>query len=205
MSKTFVDVGISLDGYIAGPNGSPRNPMGGAAMRIHEWIFQQASFLEHIGMKGGATGPENDIVKAIFARAGAYVMGRRMFDEGEVAWPENAPFHAPVFVVTHSPREPWVRLGGTTFYFVTDGFESALRQAREASGGKDVRISGGADVIRQAFRAGVVDDVTLHLAPALLGEGVRLFEGLNSSDLKLEQTEVIKSPTVTHLNYLVKR
>jgi dihydrofolate reductase len=205
MSKTFVDVGISLDGCIAGPNGSPQNPMGGAAMRIHEWIFQQASFLEHIGMQGGITGPEDDIVKAIFARAGAYVMGRRMFDEGEVCWPENAPFHAPVFVVTHSAREPWVRPGGTTFHFVTDGLESALRQAHEASGGKDVRISGGADMIRQAFRAGAVEEVTLHLSPVVLGEGVRLFEGLRGSDLNLEQTGVIVSATVTHLNYRVKR
>jgi dihydrofolate reductase len=205
MSNTFVDVGISLDGYIAGPKGSPQNPMGGAAMRIHEWIFQQASFLEHLGMQGGTTGPDNEIVKAIFARAGAYVMGRRMFDEGEACWPENAPFHAPVFVLTHEPREPWVRPGGTTFYFVTDGLESALRQAREVCGGKDVRISGGADTIRQAFRAGVVDEVTLHLAPVVLGEGIRLFEGLSGNDLNLEQTAVIVSPTVTHMNYRVKR
>lgn len=206
MSKTFVDVGISLDGYIAGPNGRLGNPLGDGGLHIHDWLFEQAFFLETLGMGGkGKTGSDNDIVKAIFSRAGAYVLGRRMFDEGEVGWPENAPFHAPVFVLTHKAREPWVRPGGTTFHFVTDGFQSAFDQARKASGGKDVRVSGGADAIRQAIKAGVVDEISLHIAPLMLGGGVRLFEGLGSNDLKLEQTNMIASPAVTHANYRVIR
>lgn len=203
MSKTFIDVGMSLDGYIAGPNGRAGNPLGDGGLRIHEWMFQTASFLGHIGLQGGETGPDNEIVKAVFARAGAYVLGKNMFNEGEVGWPEDAPFHASVFVLTHTPREPWVRKGGTTFYFVTDGFDSALQQAKAAAGDKDVRISGGADVIQQALKAGVVDEMTVHLAPILLGQGVRLFDTLTDEQVRLEQTSVIASSGVTHLSYKI--
>lgn len=122
-------------------------------------------------MPGGETGSDDDIVRAILARIGANVMGRRMFDEGEVGWPENAPFHTPVFVLTHHARAPWVRPGGTTFYFVTDGFASALAQARAAAGARDVRISGGAATIQQALRAGVVDELHVHIAAAADGRG----------------------------------
>ena len=203
-SAVFVDVGVSLDGYLAGPNRGPRNPMGGSSTNIHQWIFATASFREHIGLPGGdATSPDDAIVKAIFARAGAYVMGRHMFEEGEVAWPENAPFHAPVFVLTHGPREPWPRPGGTTFHFVTDGIESALEQARAAADGKDVRISGGAATIRQYIQAGRVEEITLHVAPVLLGSGIRLLDGLNSADLELEQLNAVASPLVTHIRYRV--
>jgi dihydrofolate reductase len=203
-STVFVDVGVSLDGYLAGPNGGPRNPMGGSSTIIHRWLFETATFLEHIGLPGGdATSPDDAIVKAIFARAGAYVMGRHMFDEGEVGWPENAPFHAPVFVLTHTPREPWPRPGGTTFHFVTDGIESALELARAAAGGKDVRISGGAATIRQYVQAGHVEEITLHVAPVLIGSGIGLLDGLGPSDLGLEQVEVIAAPLVTHIRYRV--
>jgi dihydrofolate reductase len=203
-STVFVDVGVTLDGYFAGPNRGPRNPMGGSSTIIHRWLFETASFLEHIGLPGGdATSPDDAIVKAIFARAGAYVMGRRMFEEGEVGWPENAPFHAPVFVLTHTPRGPWPRPGGTTFHFVTDGIESALEQARAVAGGKDVRISGGAETIRQYVQAGRVEEITLHVAPVLLGDGIRLFDGLSPTDLALEQIEVVASPVVTHARYRV--
>ena len=203
-SAVFVDVGVSLDGYLAGPNRGPRNPMGGSSTNIHQWIFATASFREHIGLPGGdATSPDDAIVKAIFARAGAYVMGRHMFEEGEIGWPENAPFHAPVFVLTHAPREPWPRPGGTTFYFVTDGIDSALEQARAAADGKDVRISGGAATIQQYIQAGHVEEITLHVAPVLLGVGLRLFDGLNAGDVALEQVEAVASPLVTHIRYRV--
>jgi dihydrofolate reductase len=205
MSQTFVDIGLSLDGFLAGPNARPGNPLGDGGLAIHDWMFQQAAFRQRLGLAGGATGPDNDLVEAVFARAGAYVMGRRMFDEGEVGWPANPPFHAPVFVVTRQAREPWVREGGTTFHFVTDGLASALRQARDAAGGKDVRISGGADVIRQCLRAGVVDEITIHLAPLLLGAGVRLFYTLDGGVLGLEPVAVRHSPAVTHLTYRVVR
>ena len=203
-SAVFVDVGVSLDGYLAGPNRGPRNPMGGSSTIIHQWIFATATFREHIGLPGGdATSPDDAIVKAIFARAGAYVMGRHMFEEGEAAWPENAPFHAPVFVLAHAPRAPWPRPGGTTFHFVTDGIESALAQARAAAGGKDVRISGGAATIRQYIQAGRVEEITLHIAPVLVGGGIRLLDGLGREDLALEQVEVVASPLVTHVRYRV--
>jgi dihydrofolate reductase len=203
MGSVFVDVGMSLDGFIAGPNGRPGNPLGDGGLRIHEWVFPLASFREHLGQDGGERNADDEIVRSVFARCGAYVMGRRMFDEGEVGWPEEAPFRAPVFVVTHHAREPWVRKGGTTFTFVTAGLGEALRRAREAAGGRDVRISGGADVIRQAFRARVVDELDVHLAPVLLGAGVRLFDGLSADAVKLEAGPVSASPHVVHLRFRV--
>jgi dihydrofolate reductase len=202
-STVFVDAGVTLDGYFAGPNRGPRNPMGGSSRIIHQWIFETASFREHLGMPGGVRSPDDAIVEATFARAGASVMGRHMFEEGEAAWPENAPFHTPVFVLTHTPREPWPRPGGTTFYFVTEGIESALAQARAVAGGKDVRISGGAATIRQYIQAGHVEEITLHVAPVLLGNGIRLLDGLGPADLALEQLEVVASPLVTHVRYRV--
>jgi dihydrofolate reductase len=205
MGKVFVDVGMSLDGFLAGPNARPGNPLGDGGARIHRWMFELAGFRERLGMTGGETNRDDALVRQTFTRAGAYVLGRRMFDEGEVAWPANAPFRAPVFVLTHHPREPWVREGGTTFTFVTDGIESALRQARAAAGDKDVRISGGADTIRQYIKAGLVEELHIHVAPVLLGSGVRLFEGLGPEDVELASADVVPSPQVTHLSYRVVR
>ncbi len=167
MSEVFVDVGVSLDGYIAGPNGGPGNPLGDGGTRIHQWLFQTAGFCERLGLPGGQSSSDDQLVRRVFERAGAYVMGRRMFDEGELGWPEDAPFRAPVFVLTHSPREPWKRKGGTAFFFVTDGIESALRQAKAAASGRDVRVAGGAETIRQYLDAGMVDELALHIAPML--------------------------------------
>lgn len=130
-------------------------------------------------------------------------MGRRMFDEGEVGWPDPPPFRAPVFVLTHSPRDPWVRQGGTTFTFVTDGVRGALERARAAVNGKDVQVAGGAHTVQQFLNAGVVDDVQLHLAPVLLGEGVRPFDGVDSGRVALKRARVVDSPAVTHLKYRV--
>ena len=205
MSKVFVDVGVSLDGYIAGPNRGPGNPLGDRGTSIHQWMFQTATFLDRIGLTGGQTSPDDTLVKQVFDRAGAYVMGRRMFDEGEVGWPENPPFRAPVFVLTRSARQPWSRTGGTTFFFVTDGIESALRQATTAARGKDVRISGGAATVAQYLNAGLVDDLTLHVAPVLLGDGVRLFEQARPDAIALAQAQASGSPLVTHIRYTITR
>jgi len=201
MAKVFFDVGVTLDGYIAGPNGRPGNPLGDGGLEIHDWMFQTAYFRERIGWAGGETSHDDELVRRVFDRTGAYVLGRRMFDEGEVGWPENAPFRAPVFVLTHTPREPWPRAGGTTFFFVTDGIASALDKARTAAGDKDVRISGGAATISQYLRAGLIDEFTLHVAPLLLGDGVRLFHDLTADALKVQQREVSHSPKVTHISY----
>ncbi|GAA4587340.1 dihydrofolate reductase family protein [Planotetraspora phitsanulokensis] len=200
MSTVFVSMSMSLDGYIAGPNARPGNPLGDGGERIHTWMYETATFRERLRFgTGGETGPDDDIVRHTFDRIGANIMGRRMFDEGEVAWPEEAPFGTPVFVVTNHAREPWVRKGGTTFFFVTDGIESALAQAKAAAGDKDVRISGGADVVRQYLSAGLVDELDIDLAPVLLGAGNRLFEGV-TGDVRL-RTE----GRVAHLKYRVAK
>ena len=201
----FFDVGVSLDGYIAGPNRGPQNPLGDGGVGMHAGAFQTATFRDRLGVGGGDRSHDDELVKHEFDRAGAHVMGRRMFDEGEVNWPEDAPFRSPVFVLTHHAREPWKRKGATTFYFVTDGIESALAQAKAAAKGKDVRISGGAETIREYLDAGHIEEFTLHLAPVVLGDGLRLMDGLSPEKLKFEQTESSSSPLVTHINYRVTR
>ena len=206
MTKVFFDVAMSLDGYIAGPNRGPRNPLGDGGVNMHQWMFETATFRKilHLG-DGGETGSDDDLVKQLFARAGANVMGRHMFEEGEANWPEEAPFHTPVFVLTHDKREPWERTGGTTFFFVTDGIESALEQAKAAAKGKDVRISGGAYTIKEYISAGLIDEFTLHIAPMLLGEGVRLLDRFSRDKLKLEQVSAVGSKLVAHVTYRVVR
>jgi len=205
VSKVFFDVAVSLDGYIAGPNRGPRNPLGDRGTSVHNWMFQTASFRKMIGLPGGDAGEDDAVVRAVFERSGAYVMGRHMFEEGEIGWPEEAPFHAPVFVLTHTPREPWPRKGGTTFTFVTDGMKSALEQAKAAARGKDVRISGGAATIRQFLKAGLVDEFTLHVSPVIQGAGVSLFDHMAHDDFKMEQAQVIASRLTTHITYRVAR
>jgi dihydrofolate reductase len=204
MSKVFATVGMSLDGYIAGPNADPKSPLGDGGVDIHQWAFATNAFLERHGTGGGdSTGRDNEIVEHTFQRAGAHIMGRRMFDKGEYNWPEEAPFRGPVFVLTNNPRSPWARKGGTTFYFSGDGVHAALRKAKEASGTKDVRISGGASVIQQFLNGGLVDELELQLAPLLLGKGTRLFGQVDKTKLRLEIVETINSPRVTHLHYKV--
>ncbi len=204
MSKIFFSVGTSMEGFIAGLNGSPQNPLGDGGPAIHEWVYNQKSFRETLGIgEGGETGADNDLINEMLERTGAHIMGKRMLEEGETNWPENAPFHTPVYVLTHQVREPWKRKGGTTFYFINDGLESALDKARHAAGNKDIRISGGADTIRQFLSAGLVDEFTIHYSPVLLGKGVRLFDRINAENLNIEITGVIHSPRVTHLNYKV--
>lgn len=202
--KVFFSLSMSLDGFIA-PE-SPDDLMGQQWMELQQWVFPQRYFRERLRLGvGGEEGRDNDIVRETFERTGANVMGKRMFDAGEHSWPENPPFHAPVFVVTHQERDPWERLGGTTFYFVNDGIESALDQARAAASGEDVRVSGGAETIVQYLNAGLVDEFSLALAPVLFGSGVRLFEAVDASKVALEPYRTESSPRVTHLTYGVHR
>src|SRR6186713_2795989 len=169
------------------------------------WAFPQRFFRENLKLgEGGEEGLDNDIARATYERTGASVMGKRMFDGGELAWPEEAPFHTPVFVVTHTRREPWERPGGTTFHFVNDGIESALDQAREAAGDRDVRIGGGGATILEYVNVGLIDEFSIALSPVLFGSGVRLFEGVDAGRVALEPVRAESSPRATHLTYTVR-
>jgi dihydrofolate reductase len=206
MSKVFVSMGISLDGCVAEPNRSIDNMGSEGWISLHRWVFAQKAFRAQLKLgEGGETGEDNRFLESVFGRTGVSIMGKKMFNEGERGWPEEAPFRTPVFVITHEVREPWERKGGTTFYFVNDGIEAALRRAREVAAGKDIRISGGADIVRQYLNAGLVDELLLSVAPTFLGNGLRLFDGIDAEHVGLDVVEVINSPKVTHLRYAVKK
>jgi dihydrofolate reductase len=193
---------ISLDGFVAGPDQSVDDPLGVDGLKLHEWHFQ-----------ADEPGHEADVAPrdALLARRGAYVMGRNMFGpirgewEGDWRgwWGDEPPYHAPVFVLTHHAHEPIEMSGGTTFHFVTAGFDAALEQARAAAGDQDVDIAGGASTVRQAFAAGAIDELMLDVAPVLLGRGERLFDDVQ--DPGLEPVEVIHSPLATHVRYRIGR
>jgi dihydrofolate reductase len=199
MSKVKADISMSLDGFVTGPHDDLDTPLGEGGERLHEWLFGLASWRARHGHEGGEQSVDADVLEEAFARTGAVLMGRRMFDLGERPWGDEPPFRMPVFVVTHQPREPLVKDGGTSFTFVTDGIERALALAREAAGERDVSVAGGADVIRQVIAAGLLDEIQLHVVPVLMGGGVRLFEGLDPADARFEQVRGIASPGVTHL------
>jgi len=199
----FFSVSMSLDGFIA-PESS-EELMGRQWMELQRWIFPTRFFRQNLTLgEGGEEGPDNDVVQQTFERTGASVMGKRMFDAGERMWPANAPFHTPVFVVTHEQRDPWERPGGTTFHFINDGIESALDQARKAAGDRDVRIAGGGATILEYVNAGLVDEFTIALSPVLFGSGIRLFEGIDAGRVALEQVRVTPTKRVTHLTYDVR-
>jgi dihydrofolate reductase len=207
-------ISISLDGFVAGPNQSEENPLGEGGMQLHEWVVKLAAWREPHGKEGGEVNASTPLVEEATANVGAVVMGRNMFGGGPGPWGEEPwqgwwgdepPFHVPVFVLTHHGREPLVMQGGTTFTFVTDGIESALDQAKETAGERDVSLGGGADVARQYLAAGLVDELQLNVAPVLLGAGARLFEGGAGAGLNLESTLVVETPDVTHLRYGVSR
>lgn len=200
----FFSVSMSLDGYIA-PD-SPDELMGKQWMELQKWVFRQRHFRENLKLgDGGEEGRDNDIVRETFERTGASVMGKRMFDAGEHAWPDDPPFHTPVFVVTHEERAPWERQGGTTFHFVNDGIESAVERARAAAGARDVRIAGGAATIVQCLDAGLVDEFHVAVSPVLFGSGIRLFDGVDAERVALELRDVEPSPSTSHLRYRVSR
>jgi dihydrofolate reductase len=212
MTKLTLDISMSLDGFIAGSNRTVDQPLGDGGEQLHDWVFGLATWMEAHGVEGeGATGPEDDLVKEQIAQQGAVIMGRRMFSGGEGAWEDDPraegwwgdtpPFHIPVFVLTHHARETLTMKGGTSFVFVTDGVESAFEQARVAAGNKNVAVAGGANVVQQCLRAGLLDELQVHVSPVLLGSGVRLFDG--GEQAKLELVRVIHSPAVAHLKYRV--
>jgi dihydrofolate reductase len=211
MSKVRAHISTSLDGFVAGPNQSEENPLGEGGEQLHEWVFELKAWREPHGKEGGEENASNAVVEEENANVGAEIMGRGKFgppgggpwgdDPWQGWWGEDPPFHKPVFVLTHHEREP-LTLSDTTFTFVTEGIEAALDQAREAAGGKDVFLGGGAQSINEYLAAGLVDELELHVAPLILGGGERLFDGVGP-DLKLEQLRAIEAPGVTHLKYRV--
>jgi len=201
MSKIIIDCGISLDGFFAGENRSPSNPMGGVSGKIHMWMFNQKAFWEHLGMEGGnEDGSDGKFIRETIARTGAYIMGKRMFEEGEVSWPEDL-FKKDVYVLTHEKREPLVQKEGTTFYFINEGIQSALEKAKQSAKGKDIRIQGGANAIQQFLNAGLVDEFFIHIAPVFIGSGIRLFDNMDKDMYDIQIIELIHSDLTTHLRY----
>ena len=202
---------MSLDGFVAGPNQSVDNPLGIGGMRLHEWVIELEAWRGQHGLEGGEVNQSSPVFAEMFANSGATVMGRNMFGGHPGGWdasnPWNGwwgtdpPYHHPVFVITHYPRDPLVMEGGTTFNFVTDGIQSALEQARRAAGGKDVLVAGGASVANQYLKAGLVDEMHINLVPILLGSGERLFAGVGDDLHGLELVRTVAAPKVTHLKY----
>ena len=213
MTRLTLDISMSLDGFVAGRNATLEAPLGENGELLHEWIIALKSWRDEHGKTGGETGVDDDVVAEHVAATGAVIMGRRMFSGGQGPWGDDPnaggwwgddpPFHVPVFVLTQHPREPAVMEGGTTYTFVTDGIESALEQARAAAEDRDVALAGGASVAQQYLAAGLHDDLQVHVAPVLLGGGVRLFADREGGALRLEPTRVLSSPAVTHLRYRV--
>ncbi|MET7781008.1 MULTISPECIES: dihydrofolate reductase family protein [Streptomyces] len=195
------DMAISLDGFIAGTNVAIDNPAGDGAEPLFEWIHNLASWRQRQGMTGGEENRDSALMREWFDATGAVVMGRMMYDTGEEFWGDNPPFRAPVFVLTHRPRPALVKEGGTTFTFVTDGIHSALDQAKAAAGDRNVDIAGGASTVQQYLGEGLIDELQLHVVPVLLGEGLRLFEGLGAGRRNLEPVRVVDTPLATHLKY----
>jgi dihydrofolate reductase len=202
MTRTTCHMSISLDGFVAGPNQSRDDPVGVGGMRIHEWHMQ-----------ADEPGHEADIAvrDELMTPSGACIMGRNMFgpirgdwdEEWRGWWGDEPPYHAPVFVLTHHEHEPIEMAGGTTFHFVTSGFDAALEQAKAVAGERNVDISGGASTVRQALAAGAIDELLLDIVPVVLGRGERLFDGVD--DPGLQPAEVIHSPHATHVRYDVVR
>jgi dihydrofolate reductase len=213
MSKLGCHISIPLDGSVAGPNQSMENPLGEGGERLHDWVVGLAAWREPHGLDGGEVNESTRIVEESRTNVGAAVMGRNMFGPigggawgGEPWngwWGDEPPYHHPVFVVTHHPRDPVAMQGGTTFHFVTDGIESALDQAREAAGGKDVNLWGGARIVQQYLAAGLLEELELHVVPVVLGDGARLFD--NVGEVRLEQVRAVEAPGVAHLKYRIVR
>src|SRR3954447_21242982 len=204
----FADLTVSLEGFVAGPDPSLQEPLGVGGEQLHEWALAASAWRQAHGREGGEAGIDSDLINETISRTGAGIMGRKMYSGGSGGWEndpnprgwwgDEPPFHHAVFVLTHHAREP-LTLADTTFTFVTDGIESALAQAREAAGDKDVAVAGGADVAEQYLRKGLIDELQVHVAPLLLGGGTRLFEDVPGD---LEATRIVESPTgAVHLRY----
>ncbi|MGD8617058.1 MAG: dihydrofolate reductase family protein [Gammaproteobacteria bacterium] len=204
---------VSLDGYIAGPDQSLKNPLGIGGTELHTWAFSTRTFQEKVlGSDGGATGVDDEIAARGFSNIGAWILGRNMFgpirgpwqdDEWKGWWGDSPPYHVPAFILTHFPRDPIQMEGGTTFFFVTGGIREALALARDAAGGKDIRIGGGANTIQQFLRDGLIDEMHIAVAPVILGAGERLYEGVNLRELGYICKEQIGTELATH--YFISR
>jgi dihydrofolate reductase len=211
MTQVTCQISISLDGFTAGPNQSLANPIGEGGLRLHEWVFETASWRAQQGLDGGAHTADSEVAHEVAQNVGAYIMGRNMFGGGSGPWDEtwtgwwgdDPPYHVPVYVLTHHSRKPLSMKGGTTFTFVTEGIDSALEQARSAAGDKNVTIAGGAQTVRQFLAAGKLDELYLHIVPIVLGAGERLLEDVG--DPTMEPVKVIASPAVTHIKYRIVR
>jgi dihydrofolate reductase len=209
MSKVRVAAfSLSLDGYGAGPRQDLQNPLGVRGTELFKWFFTTEVFHKIQGQSGGTTGVDNDFAAKSFENVGAWILGRNMFGPVRGPWPDdswkgwwgaNPPYHTPVFVLTHHARPPLAMEGGTTFYFVTDGPESALKQAKQAAGGKDVRIGGGVSVLRQYLAASLIDEMHFAISPVLLGEGEHLFFGINLHQLGFRVGRTVPGENATHV------
>jgi dihydrofolate reductase len=211
-SKLRLHLTMSLDGFVAGPEQSAEHPLGLGGMALHEWAFPLAAWRTPHGLEGGAVNASTPVVEYQVANVGAVLMGRNMFGPHRGPWSvhpwngwwgDDPPFHTPVFVLTHHPRQPLPMQGGTTFHFVTEGIESALEQASHAAAGKDVVLAGGANIAQQYLAARLIDEVNVAVVPLLLSEGARLFDNLGTEPPRLEQIGVVEAPGVTHLKYRV--
>lgn len=209
MSKVRVEAfTISIDGYGAGPDQSPQNPLGVGGLELHQWFRPTNTFQQMVLGKTGETGPDDDIAKRGFEDFGAHILGRNMFGPIRGEWPDDAwkgwwgdnpPYHTPVFVLTHYPRESIEMEGGTTFHFVTGGIHEAMERAREAANNLDIRISGGVSVVRQYLEAGLIDEMHLAITPILLGSGENLFEGLDLAALGYKVVNHVSTERATHV------
>ena len=212
MTIVTAQMSVSVDGYYAGPKHTDmqtwlEGPEAAGFFRVTRWVIDAEAWRERLGLRGGKQKTNSEIIAETFGSAGAYVMGRRMADGGEIPWGEDPPFRAPVFVVTNRPRQTLHRQGGTSFTYVTSGIQSAIDQARAAAGGKNVAIAGGGTLLRQVIQLGLLDELELHIVPVILGDGMRLL----GPDLRLDSKEaieltparVVATPDVTHIRYKV--
>jgi dihydrofolate reductase len=214
MANVIFDISMSLDGFVAGPDATLEEPLGKGGEQLHEWVVATKDWRESHGLEGGEQNADSQVMAETIARTGATIMGRKMYDGGSGPWEDDPnadgwwgdepPFRHPVFVLTHHPRETVTKDGGTTFTFVTDGIESALEHAQAAAGGKDVIVAGGAEAVQQYLAAGLIDEFQVHVAPILLGGGVRLFDNLGDG-VGVEPVRALHSPAVSHLGYRVIR
>ena len=212
MSKLRLMITMSLGSYVAGPDQSEENPLGVGGMELHQWFFPLKAFREMHGESDGETNASSPVVEERQANIGATIMGRNMFGPVRGPWPdeswrgwwgEDPPYHHPVFVLTHHQREPLEMEGGTSFHFVSSGIESALAQAKDAAGGQDIWLDGGAAVVNQYLAAGLVNEIDISIAPVILSSGARLFDKLEHGALELEQIRAVDAPGVTHIKYKV--